>query len=177
MMYALGDTSPQLFGDGHFIAPTCSIIGDVQLKASTSVWFGAVIRADNTPIVIGEGSNVQDGAVLHSDEGSPLTVHSKVTIGHNATIHGCTLHDCVLVGIGATILNGAIVGEGSIVGANALVPEGMVIPPNSLVLGVPAKVVKTLANDTSLVLKAGAEHYVDNAQRFNKELKEIENAN
>lgn len=177
MMFSLGDRSPQLKGAGHYIAPNAAVIGDVVLQANSSIWFSATLRADNTRITIGEGSNVQDGAVLHSDDGFPLVIAQNVTIGHNATVHGCTIESEVLIGIGATVLNGAVIGKGSIVGANALVPEGMVVPPYSMVLGVPGKVVKSLPAEMSELLKAGAEHYRANAQRFTNDLKEVNNAN
>jgi carbonic anhydrase/acetyltransferase-like protein (isoleucine patch superfamily) len=177
MMFSLGDRSPQLKGAGHYIAPNAAVIGDVVLQANSSIWFSATLRADNTRITIGEGSNVQDGAVLHSDDGFPLVIEQNVTIGHNATVHGCTIESEVLIGIGATVLNGALIGKGSIVGANALVPEGMVVPPYSMVLGVPGKVVQSLPAEMSELLKAGAEHYRANAQRFTNDLKEVNNAN
>ena len=126
-----------------FVAENATLIGEVSLAQDSSVWFGAVLRGDNEPIVIGRGSNIQDNATLHSDPSHPLTVGEDVTVGHNAVVHGCTLGNGVLVGMGAVVLDDAVIGDYSIVGAGAMVTSGTVVPPYSLVLGVPAKVVKT----------------------------------
>src|SRR6478752_9505179 len=143
-LYGLGDLVPEL-SPGAWAAPSADLIGDVRLGSRASVWFGAVIRADNTPIVIGEDSNIQDGAVCHSDEGFPLTIGARVTVGHQAILHGCTIADDCLIGMGARILNGAIIASECIVGASALITEGKRFPSGSLIVGSPARVVRQLA--------------------------------
>ncbi|ESR25152.1 gamma carbonic anhydrase family protein [Lutibaculum baratangense] len=161
-LYRLGDAEPSLPPAGRFfIAPTAVLIGRVSLQDQASVWFGAVVRGDNEPIEIGERSNVQDGCVLHTDMGFPLSIGADCTVGHMAMLHGCTIGEGALVGIGATILNGAVVGPGSLVGAGSLVPEGKVIPPNCLVMGTPGRVVRELSAEHVARLKATALHYVD----------------
>jgi carbonic anhydrase/acetyltransferase-like protein (isoleucine patch superfamily) len=169
MKYRLGDRRVQAHPDS-WIAPGARVIGDVRLAAGASVWFNAVLRADNEPIAIGEGSNVQDAAVLHADPGFPLTVGKGVTVGHHAMLHGCTIGDYSLIGINAVVLNGARIGRHCIVGANALVTEGRVIPDGSLVVGSPAKVVRELSAEQRQLLEANAEHYVRNAARYAAEL-------
>lgn len=173
-LYALNNKTPVLTGDTHFIAPTASIVGDVLISNNVSVWFSTVIRAENDRVVIGEGSNIQDGAVLHVDPGFPLNIGENVTVGHQAMLHGCTIGDGSLIGIQAVILNGAVIGKGSLIGANALVTENMQIPDNSLVLGSPAKVIKTLSDVQMQALKITANNYITNAQRFNAELTQID---
>lgn len=158
-LYAMNGTAPTLAA-GVWIAPSADIIGHVALGERTTVLFGAVIRGDNGPIGIGAETNVQDGAVLHSDEGVPLTVGARVTIGHKAILHGCTVEDEVLIGMGATILNKAVIGRGSLVGANALVTEGKVFPPGSLILGSPAKVARALTGEERAAIVASAAGYV-----------------
>ncbi|MNR25486.1 2,3,4,5-tetrahydropyridine-2,6-dicarboxylate N-acetyltransferase [compost metagenome] len=142
----------------------------MRLQANASVWFGAVLRGDNELIDIGEGSNVQDGTVMHTDMGSPLTLGKGVTVGHNAMLHGCTVGDYSLVGINAVILNGARIGKHCIIGANALIAEGKEIPDGSLVVGSPGKVVRELTEQQKRMLEASAAHYVHNAQRYAREL-------
>lgn len=149
-----------------WIAPSAAIIGEVSLGAGASVWFGAVIRADNTTITIGAGSNVQDGAILHSDPGFPLTVGEDVTIGHRAMLHGCTIGDRVLIGVGAIVLNRACIDSDSIVGAGALVPEGKTFPPGSLIVGMPAQVKRALTPAEIEGLRANAEDYRSKAARY-----------
>ena len=151
-------------------APTATLIGNVRLQARASVWFNAVLRGDNELIDIGEDSNVQDGAVLHTDPGSPLTLGRGVTIGHKAMLHGCHVGDYSLIGINAVILNGARIGKHCIIGANALIPEGREIPDGSLVVGSPGKVVRTLSDAQMRLLEASAAHYVANAQRYARDL-------
>lgn len=171
-VYALGDLTPQL-ADDVYIADNASVIGNVIMHEGSSVWFGAVVRGDNEPIVIGKRSNVQDNSVLHSDPGSPLRIGEGVTLGHKVMVHGCTIGDNSLVGIGATILNGAKIGKNCIIGAHALITEGKVIPDGSMVVGSPGKIVKELTDQHILMLRGGAEVYVQNSKRFNAELKKI----
>lgn len=172
--YRLGDMQPKLEGEGHFIADSANLIGEVIVKSGASIWFNAVIRADNAPIEVGVRSNVQDGAVLHTDPGVKLTIGQGVTIGHNAMLHGCTIGDNSLIGIGAVVLNHAVIGRNCIVGANALVTERMEIPDNSLVVGSPAKVIKQLDFAVEELLAASAEVYEKHAVRYTKELKKVE---
>lgn len=174
MKYSLGDKRVSLEGEGHFVAPNATLIGDVVLHEKSSVWFGCVLRGDADRIEIGAGSNIQDGAVLHADPGFPLAVGRHVTVGHNAMLHGCTIGDGSLVGINAVVLNGARVGRGCLIGANALVTEGMDIPDGSLVLGMPAKIKSQLSEEQRRGLLLNAEHYVQNAQRYSSQLREQE---
>jgi len=174
MKYRLGDKQPQLNGENHFIAASADVIGDVVMENNTSVWFNAVLRGDNDTITIGENSNVQDGAVLHTDPGVKLTLGKGVIIGHNVMLHGCDIGDNSLIGIGAVVLNRVVIGKNCIIGANALVTEGSQIPDNSMVLGSPAKVVKQIDDATAEFLKLNAQVYVDNLQRFNDELEVVE---
>lgn len=154
------------FAEDVWIAPSADVIGDAQLKQGANIWFGAVIRADNTPIVIGENSNVQEGAMLHSDPGAPLTLGKGVTVGHHAILHGCTIGDNVLVGMGATVLNNAVIGENSLIGAGALVTEGKVFPAGSLIVGVPAKAVRELTDEQIAGLRDSADGYAVKARRY-----------
>ena len=169
-IYLLGELAPRL-ADGAWAAPSADLIGDVRLGARASVWFGAVIRADNTPIVIGDESNIQDGSVCHSDEGFPLTIGARVTVGHQAILHGCTIADDCLIGMGARILNGAIIASECIVGAGALVAEGKTYPTGSLLVGSPARVVRQLSDLERQMLRASAAHYADKAERYARELR------
>ncbi len=169
-LYALDDLSPTL-ADGAWAAPSADLIGDVRLGPRASVWFGAVIRADNTPILIGEESNFQDGAIGHSDPGAPLTIGARVTVGHQAILHGCTVHDEALVGMGARILNGAVIGQGCIVGAGALVTEGKIFEPNSLIVGSPGRVVRLLGEEQRAMLRASAAHYAEKATAYASRLR------
>jgi carbonic anhydrase/acetyltransferase-like protein (isoleucine patch superfamily) len=167
--YALDGEQPVAAGD-CWIADTATVIGRVRLEANASVWFGAVVRGDNDPIVIGENSNVQDLSVLHTDTGSPLLIGRNVTIGHRAMLHGCTIGDGSLIGIGATVLNGARIGRNCLIGAHALIPEGKEIPDNSLVMGAPGKVVREISPQQAQVLEASALHYVENWRRYRRSL-------
>jgi len=171
-LFALDGVSPRL-ADDVWVAPNASVVGDVTLAENASVWFGVVIRCDNEPITIGKDTNIQDNSVLHSDPGMPLTIGAGVTVGHKAMLHGCTVGDNSLIGIGATVLNGAVIGKNCIVGAHALVTEGKVIPDNSLVVGSPARVMKTLGEPQEQMLKMSALHYVENAKRFKDGLVEV----
>lgn len=169
-VYDFDGNQPRL-GRDVWIAPTGEVIGDASIGDRASVWFGAVIRADNTPIVVGAGTNIQEGAMLHSDPGAPLTIGEDVTIGHHAILHGCTISDRVLIGMGATILNGAVIGPDSLVGACALVTENKVFPANSLIVGSPAKAVRTMTADEISSIRKSAEDYVAKASEFAQKLK------
>lgn len=168
--YELDGKAPQL-GEGAWVAPSADLIGDVRLGARASVWFGAVIRADNTPIILGEETNFQDGAIGHSDPGAPLTIGARVTVGHQAILHGCTVEDEALIGMGAKILNGAVIGAQSIVGAGALVTENKVFPPRSLIVGAPAKAIRTLTDEQVELLKGSAKLYAEKAAHYAADLK------
>ena len=165
MKYRLGDARVEAHPES-WIAPTAAVIGKVRLDKGASVWFGAVLRGDNELIHIGENSNVQDGTVMHTDMGSPLTLGRGVTVGHKAMLHGCEVGDYSLIGIGAVVLNGAKIGRNCIIGANALITEGKIIPDNSLVMGQPGKVVRERDPEHVAVLKMSADHYVQNWKRF-----------
>ncbi|MCF3935650.1 gamma carbonic anhydrase family protein [Acuticoccus sp. M5D2P5] len=149
-----------------WVAPTAVVIGRVRLKADASVWWGAVLRGDIEWIEVGEGANVQDNSVFHTDFGLPITIGDRATIGHRSVLHGCTIGAGALVGMGATVLNGAVVGEEAMVGANALVPEGMTIPPRTLALGSPARVIRDLTVEEIARIAEGSRWYVENAQRY-----------
>ncbi len=155
-----------------WIAPGAQVIGDVLMRANSSIWFNAVIRGDNERITIGENSNVQDGSVLHTDMGYPMTIGKDVTIGHMVMLHGCAIGDNSLIGIGATVLNGAKIGKNCIIGAHALITEGKEIPDGSMVMGAPGKVVKELSAEQIAGLTASAQHYVENWRRYAAGLKE-----
>ena len=165
--YKLGDRSPTVPESGEYwIAPTATVLGNVIMKKNASVWFGAVVRGDNEPITIGENSNVQDNSVLHTDIGFPLTIGAGVTVGHLVMLHGCTIGDGSLIGIGAIVLNGARIGRNCLIGAGALITEGKEIPDNSMVVGSPGKVIRTLSDEQAAGIGAGAAHYVENWQRY-----------
>ena len=166
MLYALADRRVELRGSGHFIAPNASLIGNVVLEDQASVWFNVVIRGDNDPIVIGARSNVQDGSILHTDDGVPLTLGEDVSVGHAVVLHGCTIGNGSLIGIKSVVLNRAVIGRECLIGAGALVPEGKTIPDRSLVLGVPGRVIRTLSDDEVRGLRDIAHHYVENAKRY-----------
>lgn len=171
-VYTLGDKQPQLPPDGEYwVAPSASVTGNVILESGASVWFGAVVRGDNDPIVIGRNSNIQDLSVLHTDVGAPLTIGAGVTVGHRVMLHGCEIGENSLIGIGAVILNGARIGRNCLIGANALITEGKVIPDNSLVMGQPGRVVRELEPGQIEALRASAEHYVQNWRRHRAELR------
>ncbi|MFZ5738901.1 MAG: gamma carbonic anhydrase family protein [Pseudomonadota bacterium] len=173
-IYELDGQRPDLPADGnYFVADSASVIGKVRLGNSVSVWFGAVLRGDNEWIEIGEGSNIQDGSTCHTDPGFPLKVGKGCTIGHNVILHGCTIEDSVLIGMGAIVMNGAKLARGCVVGAGAVVTEGKSFPENSLILGAPAKVARTLAPEQVQAMLAGAGFYVANGQRYAKGLKKI----
>ena len=170
-IYHLAGRSP-LIDPTAWIAPNATVIGDVRLAAGASIWWNAVLRGDNDTIAIGENTNVQDGSVLHTDEGVPLNLGRDVTVGHMVMLHGCTIGDGSLIGIGAIVLNRAVIGANCLIGANSLIPEGKVIPARSLVLGSPGKVVRELGDEEVARLLAGAGHYVDNGRRYRDQLQE-----
>lgn len=170
-IYALGGTQPILPSQGEYwVAPNAQVMGNVKLARNASVWFNAVIRGDNELISIGENSNVQDGSVLHTDPGSPLTTGANVTIGHMVMLHGCTIGDGSLVGIGSIVMNGTKIGKCCLIGANTLIPEGKEIPDYSMVLGAPGKVVRTLTEEQGAALRLSSDHYVENWKRYAREL-------
>jgi len=170
-IYSLGDRKPSL-GRDVWIAPNATVIGDVRLGDHASIWWNAVLRGDNDAISIGANTNIQDGSVLHTDEGVPLTLGANVTVGHMVMLHGCTVGDESLIGIKSVILNKAVIGRHCIIGANSLIPEGKVIPDRSLVMGSPGKVVRELTDEEVARLQNSARGYVANAQRYRTELKQ-----
>jgi carbonic anhydrase/acetyltransferase-like protein (isoleucine patch superfamily) len=170
-VYALGALAPHVPAEGEYwIAPTASVMGDVVLKKNASIWWGAVARGDTDTLTIGENSNVQDGSVLHADHGMPLLIGANVTVGHMVMLHGCTIGDNSLIGIGSIVLNGAKIGKNCLIGAGALIPEGKEIPDNSLVMGSPGKVVREVSEQQAMGLKMSALHYVENWKRFRRDL-------
>lgn len=171
MLYQLAERRVQLEGSGHFIADNATLIGSVILKDSVSIWFNVVIRGDVDDIVVGARSNIQDGSILHADEGFPMHIGEDVTVGHKAMLHGCTVGRGSLIGINAVVLNGAKIGAGCLIGANALVTENMVIPDGSMVLGSPAKIRRSLSAEEQEALMLSAAHYVENGHRFATQLK------
>ena len=174
-VYSLDGEAPDLPERGeYFVAEGAHVIGRVRLARDVGIWFGAVLRGDNEWITVGEGSNIQEHSVLHTDMGFPITIGKGCTIGHSATIHGCTIGDNSLIGMGATVLNGAKIGRNSIVGAGALVTENKEFPDNSLIIGSPAKAVRDLDEAARATLRAGALHYVENWRRFAKGLKRLD---
>lgn len=175
MLYCLQNKVPSI-ADKVFIADDAKVIGDVSLGREASVWFGSIIRADNDVITIGPQSNIQDGSVLHTDPGVPLTLGRGVTVGHQVMLHGCQIDDFSLIGIQSVILNGAKIGKHCIIGAKTLIPEGMEIPDGSLVIGSPGKVKRSLTEQEKQLLQASAAHYVENAQRYRESLLPITSA-
>jgi carbonic anhydrase/acetyltransferase-like protein (isoleucine patch superfamily) len=171
-IYSLGDDSPRI-ADSAWVADSAQVIGRVALAEDANIWFGAVLRGDNEWISIGRGSNIQDGSVLHTDMGSPLTVGENVTVGHQVMLHGCTIGDGSLIGIQAVVLNGAKIGRNCLVGAGALVTEGKEFPDGSLIMGSPAKVVKPVSPEQLARMRSGAGHYIENVQRYRDGLKKI----
>jgi carbonic anhydrase/acetyltransferase-like protein (isoleucine patch superfamily) len=166
-IHALDGISPDLPPHGQFwIAPSADVIGKVRVLAEASIWFGAVLRGDNEWITVGQGSNVQDGCVMHTDMGAPLTIGSNCTIGHRAILHGCEVGDNTLIGMGAIVLNHAKIGKNCLIGAGALIPEGKSIPDNSLVVGQPGKVIRVLNEEAVLKLTTAALNYQNNWKRF-----------
>jgi carbonic anhydrase/acetyltransferase-like protein (isoleucine patch superfamily) len=168
-LYTLNGLSPQL-GGSAWAAPSADLIGDVRLGARASVWFGAVLRGDNTPLILGPETNFQDGAIGHSDADFPLTIGARVTVGHQAILHGCTVADDCLIGMGARILNGAVIATECIVGAGALVTEGKHFESGSLIVGAPARVVRQVTAEERALLRESAKHYAEKAARYAAEL-------
>ena len=164
-IYALGERTPQL-GENTWVADNATVIGRVVTGCHVSIWFNVVIRGDNDPITIGDNTNIQDGSILHNDDGVPLSIGANVTVGHMAMLHGCEIGDGSLIGINAVILNHAVIGKECIIGANALIPEGKVIPDRSLVVGSPGRIIRTLSESDVIALRANAQHYVDNARQY-----------
>ncbi|MFC5760334.1 gamma carbonic anhydrase family protein [Rhizobium sp. GCM10022189] len=174
-LYALGGLRPKLPPSGTFwIAPDAHVIGRVELAEEVGIWFGAVLRGDNEPVVIGRATNLQEGVMVHTDPGFPATIGENCTIGHHAIIHGCTIGNNSLVGMGATILNGARIGNNCLVGANALVTEGKEFPDNSLIVGAPAKAIRVLDEAAAAGITESARKYVGNWQRFARDLRRID---
>lgn len=171
-IYQLGEHAPHI-DPSAYVTDEAVLIGRVTLHENASVWFNATARADNEPIIIGKNSNVQEACVLHADPGFPLTIGDNVSVGHQAMLHGCTIGDGSLIGIQAIILNGAQIGKHCLVGAGALVTEGKVFPDNSLIIGVPAKVARTLSEEEVARLHDSAQHYVDRAAMFKTSLKRV----
>lgn len=173
-LYSLGNLTPKLPAeDRYWVAPDAHVIGQVELGEDVGIWFGAVLRGDNEPIVIGERTNIQEGVMIHTDPRFPVTIGAGCTIGHHAIVHGCTIGDNSLIGMGATILNGAKIGKNCLVGANALITEGKEFSDNSLIVGSPARVVRSLDDTAAAGLGLSAESYVRNWQRFARDLKKI----
>jgi carbonic anhydrase/acetyltransferase-like protein (isoleucine patch superfamily) len=172
-LYELDGKRP-LLGPNAWVAPSAELIGEVILGEAASVWFGACLRADNTAITVGARANVQDGAMLHSDPGVPCTIGDEVTVGHHAILHGCTVGARSLIGMGATILNRAVIGEDCLVGAGALVTEGKTFPPGSMIVGSPARAIRTLDDAARAMLRMSAAVYVANAERYRKGLKRLD---
>lgn len=170
-LYSIDELSPAI-DPTAWVAPSADLIGDVRLGARASVWFGAVIRADNTPIILGEESNFQDGAIGHSDPGAPLTIGARVTVGHQAILHGCTVGEEALIGMGARILNGAVIGPQSIVGAGALVTEGKSFEARRLIVGSPARAIRALSDQEVAMLRLSAAHYAEKAAHYAAGLKQ-----
>jgi carbonic anhydrase/acetyltransferase-like protein (isoleucine patch superfamily) len=171
MRYRIADREPRLEGSDHYIAPNAVVIGDVVLGHASSIWFGVVIRGDNETITIGEGCNVQDGSVLHTDAGVRLTLGRSVSVGHMVMLHGCTIGEGSLIGIKSVVLNNAVIGRECLIGANTLIPERKVIPDRSLVLGSPGKVVRSLSDAEVAGLYEIAAHYVDNGRRYRQDFR------
>ncbi|MEP3741155.1 MAG: gamma carbonic anhydrase family protein [Sulfitobacter pontiacus] len=171
-LYALADARPDVSPEA-WVAPDANVIGKVTIGPEASVWFGSTLRGDNEMITVGRGSNVQENCVFHTDMGYPLTVGEDCTIGHKVMLHGCTIGDNSLIGMGATVLNGAKIGKNCLIGAGALITENKVIPDGSLVMGVPGKVVRELDAQAIQRLTASAKHYAENATRFRRDLEPL----
>ena len=172
MIYALGNIRPEFLGD-YYVADNATVIGRVRLHHNASVWFNAVLRGDHELITVGENSNIQDGAVLHTDDGFPLTLGRDVAVGHMAMLHGCTIGDNTLVGIKSVVMNGAVVGKNCIVGANALIPEGKTIPDGSLVLGSPGRIIRPVTEKEIAFNQLNARNYVENFKHYRAQFQSV----
>jgi carbonic anhydrase/acetyltransferase-like protein (isoleucine patch superfamily) len=173
-LYALDGIAPATPEDGdYWVAPNAQVMGNVVIETGVGIWFGTVLRGDNDPITVGAGSNIQENTVIHTDPGYPATIGKNCTIGHSAIIHGCTIGDNSLIGMGATVLNGAVIGKNCLIGAGALVTEGKIIPDGSLVVGMPAKMIRELDGDAIKALTQSALHYQENMRRFRACLTEV----
>jgi carbonic anhydrase/acetyltransferase-like protein (isoleucine patch superfamily) len=172
-LFSIGERRVQLLGDAHYVAYDATLVGDITLENEVSVWFKVVIRAENDSVVIGEGSNIQDGSVLHVDPGYPMRLGGRVTVGHKVMLHGCTVGEGTLIGINSVVMNGARIGCHSLIGANTLIAEGKEIPDGVLVLGSPGKVVRELKQEEKDYLLKIAQGYIDRGKWYKKELKEI----
>lgn len=173
MIYSIGERHFTA-GSNCFVAPGAAVIGSIELGENVSIWFNAVLRADNDKISIGDGSNIQDGSVLHVDPGHPLSIGKRVTVGHKAMLHGCTIGDASLIGMNAVVLNDAVIGKNCLIGANALVTEGTVVPDGSLVLGSPGKVIKPLDEKAFAMMDSAAQSYIDKIQWYRQSLNEAD---
>ena len=172
MIYSLGDKQLSRDNLDFWVAPNAAIIGDVTLKKNASVWFGAILRGDNDPIILGENSNIQDNSVCHTDDGMPLNIGDNVTVGHKVILHSCTVGNNSLIGMGSTVLNKAKIGNNCLLGANSLVTEGKEFPDNSLIIGSPAKVKRELTDMEKKIIELSALHYVENMKKFRDNLRE-----
>jgi carbonic anhydrase/acetyltransferase-like protein (isoleucine patch superfamily) len=166
VIYSLDERTPEFEGETHFVADSATVIGNVRVRPKASIWFNCVVRGDNDWIEIGNSSNIQDGCVLHTDPGFPLTIGDGVTVGHTVMLHGCTIGNNSLIGIGSTIMNGAVIGDNCLVGANSLITEGKSFPDGSLILGAPAKVVRSLSDEEIASNAESADRYVQNAAQY-----------
>lgn len=164
-IFSLDQVAPQ-FGQNVWVAPNATVIGDIRLGDESSIWWNAVLRGDNDPIHIGQQTNIQDGSILHTDAGLPMFIGNRVTVGHLAMLHGCTIGDGSLIGIGSVVLNRAVIGQHCIVGANTLIPEGKTFPDRVLIVGSPGKVIRELTDEEVAKLERSAAHYVKNAARY-----------
>ena len=172
MIYSLGDKKISTEGNDFWIAPNAAVIGSVVLKRNASIWFGATLRGDNDPIIVGENSNIQDGSVCHTDDGMPLIIGDDVTVGHKVILHSCTVGNNSLIGMGSTVLNNAKLGNNCLIGANTLITEGKEFPDNSMIVGSPGKVKRELSEQEVQMIKLSALHYVENMKRFKAQLSE-----
>ncbi len=172
MIYSLGEKKINTDSVDFWVAPNAAVIGDITFKKNASVWFGAVLRGDNDPIIIGENSNIQDNSVCHTDDGMPLLIGDNVTVGHKVILHSCTVGNNSLIGMGSTVLNKAKIGNNCLVGANTLITEGKEFPDNSLIVGSPGAVKRELTDMEKKIIELSAFHYVENMKKFKANLKE-----
>jgi len=173
MIYNLGDKRVCFKSDQYYIAESAQVIGDVEIGDNSSIWFNAVIRADGTKIIIGDESNVQDGAVLHGELWNKLVIGKGVTVGHLAMLHGCIIGDNSLIGINSVVLDGAVIGKNCLIGASALIKSGMIVPDGSVVMGSPGRIVRAVTEDEIKIIEAAAKHYVENGKKFKQGLVDV----